>query len=100
MRALTTMILTTLLVLIVAAPGWATHTHVRATGNGACVILGGEGNEAEVELPHADSLAETRRHPLHVKVHLGEPGSHGGEEVVWVLGSASDLANCDGYVND
>ena len=100
MRALTTTILAALLLLMLAAPAWATHTHVRATGNGACVILGGNGQEAAVELPHADSHPETRRHPLHVNVHLGEPGTRGGESVVFVKGSAGDLANCDGYVND
>lgn len=100
MRALTTMSLAALLVLMAAVPAWATHTHVRATGNGACVVLGGQGHEAEVELPHADSFDETRRHPLHVNVHLGEPGSRDGEAVVWVQGSAGDLGNCEGYVND
>lgn len=100
MRALTAMILAALLVLMAAAPASATHTHVLATGNGACVILGGQGHEAEVELPYADSFEEGRRHPLHVNVHLGEPGSRDGEAVIWVLGSAGDLGNCDGYVND
>ncbi len=94
------MILAALLVLMAATPVWATHTHVRATGNGACVIMGGQGREAEVELPHADSFPETRRHPLHVNVHLGAPGMRGGEPVIWVQGSAGDLANCNGYVND
>jgi hypothetical protein len=100
MRSLTTTILAALLVLMAAVPAWATHTHVRATGNGACVILGGQGREAEVELPHAGSFDEGRRHPLHVNVHLGQPGMRGGEAVIWVQGSPGDLANCDGYVND
>lgn len=100
MRALTRTILAALMVLTLAAPAGATHTHVRATGNGACVILGGGGHEADVELPHADSFPETRRHPLHVNVHLGQAGNRGGEAVVFVKGSPGDLANCDGYVND
>ena len=94
------MILATLLVLLIALPAGATHSHVRATGNGGCVVLGGNGSEAQVELPHADAFPETRRHPLHVNVHLGEAGTRDGEHVVWVLGSDGDLANCDGYVND
>lgn len=94
------MVLAALLVLLTAAPAWATHTHVRATGNGACVILGGNGHESEVELPHADAFAENRRHPLHVNVHLGNAGTRRGEAVVWVLGSEGDVANCEGYVND
>lgn len=99
MKVLTTIVLAALLMLA-ALPAGATHTHVRATGNDACVILGGNGHEAEVELPHADAFAEGRRHPLHVNVHLGEAGSRGGETVVWVQGTAGDLENCDGYVND
>ena len=53
-----------------------------------------------VQLPHAHDFPETRRHPLHVNEHLGEAGERRGQAVVWVLGSASDVANCDGYVND
>lgn len=82
-----------------ALPASATHTHVRMTGNGACVVLAANGGEHDVQLPHA-SGAENRRHPLHVKVHLGEPGERGGDTVVWVQGSDGDIANCDGYVND
>lgn len=95
-----TMMLAALLVLLIALPASATHTHVRATGNGGCVILGGNGHEADVELPHAEAFPETRRHPLHVNVHLGKAGTQDGEAVVWVLGSDGDLANCDGYIND
>ncbi len=83
-----------------ALPASATHTHVRMTGNGACVVLAPNGGESGVQLPHADEFAENRRHPLHVNVHLGRPGARHGEPVVWVRGSAGDLANCDGYVND
>lgn len=83
-----------------AAPAWAGHTHARMTGNGECVILAANGGEKEVQLPFADGIADpTRRHPLHVNVHLGEPGTVQGETVIWVFGPASD-ANCTGYVND
>jgi hypothetical protein len=83
-----------------ALPAAATHTHVRMTGNGSCVILAPNGGENGVQLPHADEFAQNRRHPLHVNVHLGEPGTRNGEAVVWVRGSAGDLEHCDGYVND
>ena len=95
MRAIGTVVVAALLV-VGALPAFADHTHVMATGNGRCVVLAADGGEKFVELPHADDYAEGRRHPLHVNVHLGEPGSHGG---IWVHGSAGDLANCNGYVN-
>lgn len=100
MRALRNAVVVALMVMLGASPALATHTHVRATGNGACVVLGGNGHEHDVELPHADEFTEGRRHPLHVNVHLGRAGDRKGSAVVWVLGSAGDLANCDGYVND
>lgn len=85
--------------LATASPAAATHTHVRLTGNGQCVLLADGAGEASVQLPFADGFAEDRRHPLHVLVHLGTAGTRQGEPVVWVLGSAGDLANCEGYVN-
>lgn len=97
MRASRIIGLVMLMVVGASLPAAADHTHVMATGNGQCVILAANGGEKYVELPHADEHAEGRRHPLHVNVHLGEPGSHGG---IWVHRSAGDLANCDGYVND
>lgn len=100
MRALRIGILTAVVLLGSALPASATHTHVRMTGNGACVILAANGGEHDVQLPHADGFAENRRHPLHVNVHLGEPGERRGVPVVWVEGSDGDRANCDGYVND
>lgn len=83
-----------------ALPASATHTHVRMTGNGNCVVLAANGGENRVQLPHAGEFAENRRHPLHVNVHLGGPGTRNGETVVWVRGSQGDLDNCEGYVND
>lgn len=82
-----------------ALPASAEHIHVRLLGNGQCVVLAANGGEAEVELPHAGGFPAGRRHPLHVNVHLGKAGMRGGQHVVWVQGSAGDLANCSGYVN-
>ncbi|MFA9431679.1 hypothetical protein [Egicoccus sp. AB-alg2] len=87
------------MVLGSALPAAADHAHVRQLGNGQCVVLAEGSGEASVQLPHYEELPENRRHPLHVKVHLGEPGTRQGEHVVWVKGSADDLANCAGYVN-
>lgn len=100
MRRIWTLVIAAFLVLALAAPAMASHTHVRMTGNGSCVILAANGHEHDVQLPHADEFAPNRQHPLHVNVHLGKPGTRQGEMVVWVQGSAGDLANCDGYVND
>lgn len=100
MRALRISILAIAILAATAVPAAATHTHVRMTGNGSCVVLAANGGEHDVQLPHADAFAENRRHPLHVKVHLGEPGERHGETVVWVQGSEGDRINCDGYVND
>lgn len=81
-------------VLVVGASGVARadHTHVRILPSGDCVILAADGSEKYIVLsesnPHIDaSLPENRRHPLHVLVHLGEPGS-GGD--IAVMGSADD----------
>jgi hypothetical protein len=98
-RLVTTLVLSTLTVAALATPAAADHTHVMQVGNGKCVILAADGGERYVELPHEGDHPEDRRHPLHTKVHLGEPGVRGGQEVIWVKGSAGDLANCDGYVN-
>lgn len=97
MRAIRIAVLAGLLVVGAAVPALAEHTHVMATGNGQCVILAAGGGEKYVQLPYADAFAANRQHPLHVNVHLGEPGSDGE---IWVMGSPGDLANCSGYVND
>jgi hypothetical protein len=80
----------------------ATHTHSMETGNGSCVLLAQNGGEKDVTLPHATG-AENRRHPLHVNVHLGEPGA-GGHIEIGVAGTASDPCYDDGspidYLND
>jgi hypothetical protein len=90
-------LLAVLSVLGLAGPAAADHLHVRLLGNGQCVILAANGAERFVELPNADGFAPNRRHPLHVNVHLGQPGSRKGEEVVWVKGNEGD--RCAGYVN-
>jgi hypothetical protein len=80
----------------------ATHTHSKATGNGSCVLLAQNGGEKNVILPHATG-AENRRHPLHVNVHLGEPGA-GGHIEIGVAGMPSDPCydggNAIDYLND
>lgn len=82
-------------VLGTAAPAMATHTHVRHLGNGSCVVLAQDGHEHDVELPEgvAGAYPPGRRHPLHVLVHMGEPGQHG---TIQVLGSDT----CTAFVND
>jgi hypothetical protein len=99
-RTSTVAVLSGLLVLAGAGAAQADHTHVRVLGNGHCVILAADGGEKYVQLPHAASFADGRRHPLHVNVHLGQAGSRNGQEVVFVQGSSDDLSHCDGYVND
>lgn len=85
----------TLLALATAGTVAAGHSHVRALGNGDCVILAPDAGEESVQLPFADAFPPDRQHPLHVLVHLGTAG----DGKVWVQGTAGDLANCEGYVN-
>ena len=73
----------------------ADHVHSMRTGNGSCVLLAAEGGEGAVQLPFATG-PENRRHPLHVLVHLGEPGQH---VTIGVAGTTSDPCPGD-YVND
>lgn len=81
-------------VFVVGASGVARadHLHVKILPSGDCVILAQDGNERFIVLsesnPHIDeSLPENRRHPLHVLVHLGEPGS---DDSIAVFGSEQD----------
>jgi hypothetical protein len=99
-RTTTTLTLSGLLVLAGAGAAQADHTHVRVLGNVQCVVLAAAGGEKDVQLPHADDFPENRRHPLHVNVHLGQAGTRQGQPVVFVQGTAADLAHCEGYVND
>jgi hypothetical protein len=64
-------------VLANAIPALADHTHFRIVGDGECVLLAVDGGEKDVQLPHADDFAANRQHPLHVNVHLGQPGEVG-----------------------
>jgi len=50
-----------------------------------------------VQLPHATG-ADNRLHPLHVNVHLGEPGA-GGHITIGVAGTASDPCLGGTYLN-
>ena len=98
-RLLATVLLAAFTLALLAVPAFADHTHVMQLGDGRCVVLAEWGREKYVQLPHADEFDENRRHPLHVKVHLGEPGTRNGEEVIWVKGSQGDIDNCDSYAN-
>ena len=68
-------------------PAHADHVHFRVLGNGQCVLLAPDGGEQDVTLPHADAFAENRRHPLHVNVHLGQPGEVGTVMVAYANGA-------------
>lgn len=59
--------------VLTAGPAAATHVHGKVLPSGQCVLLAADGAEKEVDLPNSD-FGETRRHPLHDKVHLGVPG--------------------------
>ena len=80
-----------------AAPASASHVHSMRVGSGACVLLARDGGEKWVILPFAEG-PENRRHPLHVLVHLGEPGQH---VEIGVYGTSSDPCIETGeYLND
>lgn len=85
--------------LAAALPASANHTHVLQLGYGQCVILAEYGGEKYVLLPNEDEFAPARRHPLHAKVHMGEPGTRDGVPVIFVLGSGGDIQNCTSYAN-
>ena len=51
----------------------------------------------KVRQPALRTGPENRQHPLHVLVHLGEPGQH---IVIGVAGTASDPCLGGDYVND
>jgi hypothetical protein len=85
------------------APASADHVHFRVLGNGDCVLLAPDGGEQHVVLPNAEGFPENRRHPLHVNVHLGEPGMHGQIFVAYPASGVltpEALAYCGGeFVN-
>jgi hypothetical protein len=90
------------------------HTHVLILPNGSCAILAAQGNlkyqilptvlfdnnpnvDADDTVGGLENLPMNRRHPLHVLVHLGPPGSDGD---IAVKGSAEDpCATTGNYVN-
>jgi hypothetical protein len=74
--------------LVGASPAIADHTHFRVLGNGQCVLIAPDGGEKYVELPNADEYPEYRRHPLHVNVHLGQPGEVGQVYVAYTADGA------------
>jgi hypothetical protein len=76
-RALLIVPLAAAAVLLPASPAVADHTHFRVLGSGECVLLAPDGGEKYVQLPHAEGYAANRQHPLHVNVHLGQPGQVG-----------------------
>ena len=94
--------------VLLAAPGpaLADHTHAKVVGNGQCVVLAEGAGEESVVLPLAVfennpnvdiAPTETRRHPLHVLVHLGQAGEH---NALFVHGTPAANAACaSGYVN-
>lgn len=89
--------------LVAATPAHADHTHFRVLGSGACVLLAPDGGEKYVELPNADDFPLNRQHPLHVKVHLGQPGEVGQVFVAYTANgvlTAEALQLCGGsFVN-
>ena len=66
-----------------ATPAAGDHTHFRVVGSGDCVLLAPDGGEKYVQLPYADEYAPNRQHPLHVNVHLGQPGEVGAVYVAY-----------------
>lgn len=102
-RRLLMLAITVLLALmLLAAPAAATHVHGKTLPNGECVLLAPDGGEQEVQLPGTEDYAENRRHPLHVNVHLGVPGTQAQPGTIFVaIGDDGSLtagayAFCDG----
>lgn len=105
MRRITVLITALMLTLgTLAAPAAADHDHGRKLGNGDCVVLAGPGAEKYVSLPDPAILSnpnagdhwagnEARNHPLHVFVHLGQPGQRGD---IGVVGGADDPCGTEG----
>lgn len=62
-----------------AMPAQADHVHFRVLGDGECALLAPDGGEKYVQLPYAGEFPDNRQHPLHVNVHLGQPGTVSGD---------------------
>lgn len=85
-------------IALTAAPAAADHVHSKEVRPGVCVLLARNGGEGQVQLPGYESNPANRRHPLHVKVHLGRPGDNFN---IGVYGTASDPCIDGGrYLND
>lgn len=89
-----------LLLLGIAGPAQADHTHVKVVGNGGCIVVAEGSGESEVDLPSAVFAGNPNvdipesdglTHPLHLLVHRGVPGDHLS---LYVLGSSAALAAC------
>lgn len=100
MRRMLIVVVGVLVWAVTASPALAEHTHVMLTGNGSCVTLAANGGETDVWLPPAVDGPSFKRHPIHLNVHLGEPGTRHGEPVIWVYDGSGNVADCDGYVNE
>lgn len=92
-----------LAVVVMVSPAAASHVHGKVLPNGDCVLLAPAGGEKDVQLPGtADEYPASRRHPLHVKVHLGVPGTQAQPGRIFVAlnddGSltADAMTRCDG----
>ena len=95
------------MLLAIAGPALATHTHAKATGqDGTCVLLATGAGEESVGLPTVVFDANPnvtvtpttdRNHPLHVLVHKGVAGADGG---YWVYDNGESAAFCSSYLND
>ena len=97
LKTVTTAAATAAALAILANPAAADHTHSKQVGNGKCVLLAAKGGEGNVQLPGYEQNPENRRHPLHVKVHLGRPGQNFR---IGVYGTPSDPCFESGeYVN-
>lgn len=105
-RAATLVTVTCGVLLAATGPALANHTHAKVVGNGQCVVLAEGAGEESVALPLAVfennpnvHIAPTafRMHPLHVLVHLGQPGE---QNALFVYGTPAAAAACAaGYVN-
>ncbi|MGF1598431.1 MAG: hypothetical protein ACFCVK_16130 [Acidimicrobiales bacterium] len=78
----------------------ADHVHSKQVGTGNCVLLAQHGGEGDVDLPFASAaqIEANRAHPLHLLVHLGQPGNN---FAIGVAGTGSDPCIGTGdYLND
>jgi hypothetical protein len=83
---------------LMAGPAAATHVHGRVLANGECVLLAPEGGEKDVRLPGTEGDdTENRRHPLHVKVHLGVPGTQAQPGTIFVAIGDDGAYTTDAY---